>query len=103
MKSLILIVAALALTGCNSVSSIGPVGDANYVVVRSTDIFGPSIAHLVRIGPDGTVTDLPTASSAGLGPALIGAGGDIAASRARRPDQTTIDIGDRQYLTPSRP
>ncbi len=93
----------LALTGCNSVSKIGTVGGVEYHAVRQTDIFGPSVVQLVRVDADGTVTDLNAASSAGLGPALIGAGGDIAASRARRPDETNVDIGDRQYLTPSRP
>ena len=97
------LIALLALTGCNSVTPIGKAGEAEYLVVRSTDLFGPSIAHIVRIDPDGTTTDLPTASSAGLAPALIGAGGDIAAQAVRRPDETTVDIGDRQYLRPSRP
>lgn len=97
------LIAALALTGCNSVSKIGTVAGVEYHAVRQTDIFGPSVVQLVRVDADGTVTDLNAASSAGLGPALIGAGGDIAASRARRPDETTIDIGDRQFLTPARP
>jgi hypothetical protein len=95
--------ALLALTGCHGTTKIGTVNGVEYHAVRQTDLFGPSVVQLVRVDADGTVTDLNAASSAGLGPALIGAGGDIAASRARRPDETNVDIGDRQYLTPARP
>lgn len=102
MKSLILIVSALALTGCNSVSSIGQIGEAEYHIVRSTDVFGPSVAHLVRVGPDGSVTDLPTSSSAGVGPALVGAAGNIAAQRARRPDEQNY-IDNRKVFSPGPP
>jgi hypothetical protein len=84
------------------VSPIGNVGTAEYAVVRSTDLFGPSVAHIVRVDPDGTVTDLPTASSAGLAPALIGAGGDIAAARARRPDEQNY-VDQRKVFSPGPP
>lgn len=101
MKPLALIVAALALTGCTHQSHLGTVNGVEYHSVGRTDPFGVNIVQIVRVDPDGTVTDLSAASSAPLGAAVIGGASDIAAQRARRPDRT--DIGDRQYLTPSRP
>ena len=95
--------ALLALTGCTSNDHLGTINGVEFRTLSRTDPLGVNIVQIIRIDPDGTVSEGASASSGGLAPTLVGSGAAIVAAGEIRPDRTTIDLGDRQYLTPSRP
>lgn len=90
----------LALSGCNHITKVGTLGNQDIYSVRSTDISGPNLAMFATVEHDTQeVVFFEGFAAGGVLPSAITAGGDIAASRARRPDN--VDIGDRQYLRPN--
>jgi hypothetical protein len=91
MKTLALIASALALTGCTSDSHLGTINGVEFRTLSRTDPLGVNIVQIIRIDPDGTVSEGASASSGGLAPSLIGATGNIVAAGEIRPDRTTTN------------
>lgn len=83
--------AAFTLTACTSNDRLGIVNGVEFRSLSRTDPFGVNIVQIVRVDPDGTVTEGASASSNGLAPAVVGAGGNIIAAGEIRPDRTTTN------------
>lgn len=98
----------LLLTGCvSNVHRIGRIGGTEFFSVHEQTIAGPNVAAIYQKLPDGTLQQVTVANGPGIGSAVVGAGGSVAASAVLRPARTTINgngtsNADSESVTSSR-
>ena len=91
--SVIGLVAAFTLTGCNHVNRIGNVNGVEYHSVRTTDISGPNAVVIVAVDENGNQT-VASFGTSGILPSAISAGGAIGAADVADADTTNVSGGN---------
>ena len=83
------IAAVMSLTGCNHVSSIGTIGNTEYMAVRTTDISGPNAVIIVAVDENGSQT-VASFGTSGILPSAITAAGVVGAAEVADSDVTNV-------------
>jgi len=96
VSTVIIAVLALALLltviGCSHTKKIGQVGNIEFYKVQSTSLVGPTVNVIVSkpVGNDDNVKVEGSFGGNGIGPAVVGAGGQVGAAATLRP--TTVRV-----------
>ena len=80
------------LTGCSGVHQIGSIGQNKLHNIHGRSLDGPNYMGLAEEHPDGTVSYIFFTSGPGIGQAVVGAGGNVAAAAVLRPARNTTNV-----------